>query len=102
MMTVCLRRLAGLTSFMSKRHFSHFPSIGPDGILESSIIFPSAQPAGEHRNRHGDETHDNNESNNSRGGFQALGVALRDPAQRLQSAPNPMVEVQAQGAHRDD
>src|SRR5260370_30436914 len=40
MMTECLRRFAGLTSFISKRDFSHFCSIGPDGILDSSIFCP--------------------------------------------------------------
>ena len=62
MITVCLRRLAGLTSFISKRHFSHFSSIGPDGILDSSISLPSAHPAREHRNRHRDKTSENNQS----------------------------------------
>src|SRR6476659_8492334 len=38
MMTVYLRLLAGFTSFMSKRCFSHFFSMGPDGAFESSFI----------------------------------------------------------------
>src|SRR5260370_15180031 len=37
MIILCLRRLAGFTSLISKRDFSHFCSIGPDGILDSSI-----------------------------------------------------------------
>src|SRR5580704_11553466 len=35
---VCFRRLAGFTSFISKRQRSHFCSIGPDGTLASSTI----------------------------------------------------------------
>ena len=38
MMMVYLRLFAGFTSFISNRARSHFFSIGPDGILESSCM----------------------------------------------------------------
>src|SRR5215203_942937 len=39
MITVYLRRLAGFTSFDSKRWRSHFSARGPPGIFESKVIF---------------------------------------------------------------
>src|SRR5579864_7269282 len=102
MITVCLRRLAGLTSFISKRDLSHFSSIGPDGMLDSSISLPSAHPAREHRNRHRDKTGENHESQNPRNSPQTLCVFQVYPAQRLQHAPNSVIEMEAQGAHGDD
>src|ERR1700726_4511580 len=102
MITVCLRRLAGLTSFISKRALSHFSSIGPDGILDSSISLPSAHPAREHRNRHRDKTSEGDHSHSPGSGSQTFCVVQIDPAQRLQHAPNPMIEMKAQGAHGND
>lgn len=41
-MTVCLRRLAGLTSLASKRRLSQRSWIGPDGALVSATGSPVA------------------------------------------------------------
>src|SRR2546426_9662114 len=72
MMIVCFRRFAGFTSFISKRHRSHFCSIGPSGILASRTgsgfgvacvsagrggiaYLLSTHPAGRHGDPDGDE-----------------------------------------------
>ena len=44
-MMLCLRLLAGFTSFISKRAWSHSFSIGPEGSRESSCMAISPTPA---------------------------------------------------------
>src|SRR5262249_40817719 len=102
-MMLCFLRLAGLTNFISKRDFSHFFSIGPDGILFSSnSALLSAYPAGHHGKRHGGKSRKNDDCNDARNRTHALGVIHRDPAKRLAGAPDAMVKMQAQRAHRDN
>jgi hypothetical protein len=44
MITLYFLLLAGFTSFISKRCFSHFVSMGPEGILELSSMSVLSEP----------------------------------------------------------
>ena len=67
-MTLYLRLLAGLTSFISKRCLSHFFSIGPDGNARaSSSMRPAyADEAGEHGERERDVADDDQRATDRR------------------------------------
>src|SRR5438132_640961 len=116
MMIVCFRRFAGFTSFISKRHRSHFCSIGPGGILASrtgsgvacfsagradiaSLL--STHPAGQHGDRYGDEPQEDDERGPPRHGAEERRAARVVPADRLEHAPDAVVEVEAETGHRD-
>ena len=100
MMIECLRRLAGLTSFISKRHLSHCCSMGPDGIFASNILVPLAKPACHHRDRnHMNPANTTMATTAPRKDLERPGIPGAAPAQRLQHAPDPVVKVQTQRAH---
>src|SRR5258707_1842488 len=108
-MTECLRRLAGFTSFISKRHLSHFcsigpngilasrsigvsserpvsngRSIGPDGIFASIIFFLLTHPACQHRNRNRAESQKHHSAYDTRKSLQRSPVSSGAPPKRLQ------------------
>src|SRR2546422_10954342 len=109
MMIVCFRRFAGFTSFISKRHRSHFCSIGPAGILASrtgsgfgvacvsagradiaSLL--STHPAGQHGDWYGDEPQEDDERGSPRQSAEGRRAAGGVPPAPLEQGPNALGE----------
>ena len=94
-MTECLRLLAGLTSFMSKQALSQASSIGPEGILASSVIlFYEPQ---QNADRNGDVSQDDEDGDRLRRALEQ-GVWRGWQADRLEHAPEAVAEMKAEQA----
>ena len=100
-MRECLRLLAGLTSFMSKQALAHASSIGPEGILASSVIlFYEPQI---NADRDGDCSPGTMRMAIACAAFLSRAVwRLCAEADRLEHAPDAVAEVKAEQADRDD
>src|SRR5947209_7455482 len=104
-MMLYLRLLAGFTSFISNLCLSHEVSIGPAGTLPSSCIrscLSGMRHAGFRRNHvhHGGDWNRkiagrNEDSEHGGGPLEARRVARMTDAERLEHAPQPVIEVHA-------
>src|SRR5512144_1816606 len=101
MITVYLRLLDGLTSFISKRCRSHFFSMGPDGMLaRSSIRPPGLLDAPEkHGERERDVAGDDQDREDPGAGVSDAHVARMRDSERLAHAPHPVPQVQTERHH---
>src|SRR5262249_26009768 len=98
--TVYFRLFAGLTSFISKRCFSHFFSMGPGGMFDrSSMSRFLLDDANEHRNRDRNVAHHHHEREKRGESHPQRIVAGVTQAQRLKEAPDPVVHVEPQDEH---
>src|SRR5574338_1526148 len=103
MMTVYLRLLAGLTSFISKRCLSHFFSRGPEGALASSftawVLLRSPDDPGQdgQGERNVAEHHDGRVDPRSRLRRRDR-AGVRD-AESLEHAPHAVPQMQPQQHH---
>src|SRR5579862_1192479 len=84
-MIVCLRLLAGFTSFISKRAWSQIFSMGPEGTLESSGIDLFEIP-GHHSDRYRDISRGDYDRNHRRRAPCDRRIARMVQTQRLQPA----------------
>src|SRR3954447_3047632 len=107
-MTLNLRLLLGLTNFTSFLYASHLSSMGPAGILASSVMLMSVtQPplpnhAGEYRNGERDVAHGDQcgePDGKPASPFVESGAV---PPHRLEQAPGTVVQVHAEGDVGDD
>src|SRR5690606_19534229 len=93
------RLLAGFTSLSSKRCFVHFSSIGPLGIFAfSSIALP--YQAGQNCDRERDDREHDHQREDCGDRTSDVVVLLVVRAQRLQHAPEAVVQMQAERDHR--
>src|SRR5690606_39915416 len=93
------RLLAGFTSLSSKRCFVHFSSIGPLGIFAfSSIALP--YQAGQNCDRERDVREHDHQREDCGDRTSDVVVLLVVRAQRLQHAPEAVVETHAERDHR--
>src|SRR5262245_59678461 len=105
-MTVYLRLLAGLTSFMSKRCFVHWPATGPDGILASRfMVSPNGGVAGEaeqHGQGHGDVAGRDDDGERETNLLDRRGDTRAVPAERLERTGDAVAQVQPEDHLGDD
>src|SRR5688572_22873567 len=99
MITVYLRRFAGLISFDSKRCRSHFSASGPPGTFESRRM-PALEKEMNQYGDHGEPARDDHGERGAPDGDPArvLGMVETD---RLQRAGNPVAQVQADEERRE-
>src|SRR3990172_11652226 len=99
-MTWWFRLFAGFTSFMSKRCFSHFFSNGPDGTpdLRSMIAFAPllADHADHDSHGEGDVPPDHRHGENRGESVTESVVSRMRETQRLEHAPEAVVEMEPQ------
>src|SRR5260370_25182476 len=94
-MIVCLRLLAGFTSFISKRAWSQSFSMGPEGTLESSGIDLS-KISRHHRDRNRYVPGGNNNRDHGCRALQQRRVARVLDTERLGPAPQTVGQGPAQ------
>src|SRR5512140_2754325 len=92
------RLLAGLTSFTSNRRLSHFSWMGPAGILALSSMFKLllVDDPGEDGQRERDVDQEDRQRDERRQRPPVGIVARVVPPQRLEQAPEAVIEVQRQ------
>src|SRR6185437_5230187 len=97
------RLFAGLTSFISNLALSQACSIGPEGTLESRTIFSlKVNDPGHHGDRNRYVPEKQKDRNYGCSAFDTGHVFRVRAAQRLESAVNSVVQVQAQKCDRHD
>src|ERR1035437_5527101 len=99
-MRECLRLLEGLTSFISKQALAHASSIGPAGILASSVILfyePQQYPK-----RDGNVSQNDESGNRARGVLEERSVTRVRQPDRLEHAPDAVAQMESQQNDREN
>src|SRR2546425_12783906 len=112
-MIFILRLLAGFTSLTPNRRRSQRVSIGPSGAAVSATGEPttkseyeppdfelmSGHQSGQHGERDGEETDDQHDRDPERHALERVLGGGAGAAERLQGAPDPVPDVEADGDH---